>query len=157
MLVASLAASAQVEKLIEVMEKGDPMLETVDTRLLVSERVYISDEGRGYKVSLYSAGGVFKRDPVKVGFYDNDGNLLMMVDTWHVKLNDDLQMLSLVENGFSKDSIPGCERVEKPTPRYIVPRKFIYDYVTKGEGYVRFVATTYGGYVYDVSAAYKKE
>lgn len=158
MLSAVLTASAQIETLKEVFDKADPMLGTPDSKAWISDHAVIHDESRNYELCLICDESIFKNEPIKVGFYDSKDNLLAMCDSWYAKLADDMQCAWLVENGFSSDSIPGSESLNKKPAKYMVPRKAILDYLLKGEGYVRFVTTAFGGELYDVRiAAIRKE
>lgn len=157
MVAAVLSVSAQAEKLHKSVYKGDPMLDTQDAILWSSDHTMIKENADGTCIVILECKDHIFTDDEKfrVGFYDDGGNLLTMCDAWYYRTSSDGNAVVLVNSGFSNDSIPGSEAISDG--RYMVPRKAILDYLKQGKGYVRFVTTTYGDYIYDVQLAAIKE
>lgn len=156
LLLAGLTVSAQVETFKKVVRKGDPMLGTKDAILWESLHILISERSDStYSISLECKNHIFVDGAFRVGFYDDAGNLISMCDSWYFRTSSDATTAFLVENGFSNDSIPGSKNIGNG--KYMVPIKTILEYLKKGKGHVRFVTTTYGDYIYDVSVAAIKE
>lgn len=157
MVAAVLSVSAQAETFRKVIHKGDPLLGSQDAILWDSPHSLIVEKADGTcTVALGCKDHIFTADEkFRVGFYDDGGNLLAMCDAWYYRTSSDANVAALVDSGFSNDSIPGSEAISDG--RYLVPRKAILDYLKQGKGYVRFVTTTYGDYIYDVQLAAIKE
>ena len=155
LLLAGLTVSAQVETFKKFVRKGDPMLGTKDAILWESLHTLISERSDStYYISLECKNHIFADGTFRVGFYDDAGNLIGMCKNWLYNTSSDATTAILSERGFSDDSIPGSR---KQYGKYMVTRKTILEYLKKGKGYVRFVTTTYGDYIYDVSVAAIKE
>ena len=156
LLLAGLAVSAQVETFRKITRKGDPMLGTQDATIWDSMHSRIAENADGTcSICLDCKNHVFVEGKFRVGFYDDAGNLISMCDSWYFRTSSDATTAFLVENGFSNDSIPGSKNIGNG--KYMVPCKAILEYLKKGKGHVRFVTTTYGDYIYDVSVAAIKE
>ena len=81
-----------------------------------------------------------------------------MTETWHYTRRDGERCTLTYdpETGEATNPTLGI-RKNIGNGKYMVPCRAILEYLKKGKGHVRFVTTTYGDYIYDVSVAAIKE
>ncbi len=155
-LLATINSSAQeLEKLSKINIKGDELLGTKPSILWVSDHVKILQEDDECYINLIIKNHIFIDNPFKVAFYDKKDNLVINCYMWCARLTDDHQRAQLVENGFTRDSIPGVQSLGDD--RYLIPSSTFVKYAMSHEGYIRFVTYTYGDYLYDIRAVFTKE
>ena len=156
MLLVTIISSAQeVEKLSKINIEGDELLGTKPSVLWVSDHVRILQEDDEFYICLKIKNHIFIDTPFKIAFYDKNDNLVINCYMWSARLTDDHQMARLVENGFTRDSIPGVQSISDD--RYLIPSSTFIKYAMSHEGYIRFVTYTYGDYLYDIRALFAKE
>lgn len=155
MVLSALTAGAQ-EIMQEYQMPGDPLLDMQDAYVLHSDHVTVAViDGGECHVVISISDHIFTDKSFRVGFYDNDGNLLYMCDKWECRVEEDGHRAFLVDYGFCKTNIPGS--MDVGNDRYMLPRKAILEYLLKRDGYVRFVTTEFGEHLYDISVRLPKQ
>lgn len=155
LVLSHLGVGAQ-EIMQEYQMTGDPLLDMHDAYVLHSDHVTVAVmDGDECHVVIRIRDHIFTDKPFRVGFYDNDGNLLYICDQWECRVEDDGCRAYLVDYGFCKTYTPWG--VDCGNGRYMLPRKSILEYLLKREGYVRFVTTEFGGHLYDISVKLPKK
>ena len=153
----TMTASAQVEIMVKRIVEPDAMKESAGGTVWASEHIAMMASGNDAVICLFCKEHIFANEPFKLGFYDESDSLRLFIRSWHAKIESDGQTATLVANGFSNDSIEGAEAINGRLGKYMIPVKSVVDYVTSHKGYIRVLATAYGGHPYEVRAAIKED
>lgn len=146
-----------VEELIPVIQKEDPMLGTKADTVWISEHAEISPYYSGKRIIIKDPDHIFTK-MAKVGYYSNDKTLLYMAPSVLLRTNQDCTRADF-NVIFSKESIPYGEYSEDKyyeKKAWRVLAEDILKWMQNNDGYIRIICYTYGNNIYDLKIRVKK-
>ena len=170
LLLATTRANAQIETMRHLFANGDPMTGQTDRDIWGTEHIGLIRFADGtVNMMVLNPSQIFtpKGNTTKVGLYSKNDSLLILTEHWSARTNDGSTILYL-NHGYTNTKedfgtpIPPETKENKSVTKYVIGRMFHFEkivypadilkFLQTTDGYIRVVAQTYGGGVYDARA-----
>lgn len=153
-IIIPMAASAQLK---HTTIHEDELTGKPKTEVYTSGNMTFYDDGKNVRILAKCHDHIFTKGQFFIaGFYDRNDSLIIKADDWFNMKNDNGQYAELSKNVGTENYVPEIMG-ESPRQgkdysgktRYGLTTRMFLDYLLNGDGYIRFITTTYGNYEYE--------
>lgn len=153
LLLSAMSVNAQLK---HSTIPADELTGKPETQMYTCGNMTFYDDGKNVRIIAKCHEHIFTNGYFTAGFYDKDGKLIIKADQWFNMKNDNGQYTELSKNVGTENYVPEIMG-ENPRKgkgysgetRYGLTTRMFLDYLLNGDGYIRFITTTYGNFQYE--------